>query len=227
MAPRISIIIPTLNAARELPPTLDALLPGVALGIIREVIVVDGGSEDDTRQIAEAAGAEVRVTAPGRGGQLQTGSIAAKADWMLFLHADTHLGADWAPAVAHHIQTRDTAAVFRLAFRAEGVPARIVAGWANLRTRLMRLPYGDQGLLISRALFDQVGGYPDQPLMEDVAMARALAGRFVLLSEVAETGAEKYLAQGWVRRGARNLLTLLRYLCGADPEALANSYQKR
>ncbi len=227
MAPRVSIIIPTLNAAGELPPTLDALLPGVEVGIIREVIVVDGGSEDDTRQMAEAAGAEMLTTEPSRGGQLAVGADLAKAEWFLFLHADTHLHEDWASAVAHHMQSAETAAVFTLRFRARGLAARLVAYWANARTRLFDLPYGDQGLLISRALYEEVGGYPDQPLMEDVAIARALKGRLRVLDATAMTGAEKYLREGWLRRGARNLLTLTRYLAGTDPVVLAQSYQKR
>ena len=102
----------------------------------------------------------------------------------------------------------------------------MVAAWANLRSRLFGLPYGDQGLLASRALYDQVGGFADIPLMEDVAMARALRGRMRGVRCRIETGAERYLAQGWVRRGARNLWTLVRYFGGVAPEKLVKGYQK-
>lgn len=228
MAPRLSIIIPTLHAAGGLPPTLDALLPGVAAGIIREVIVVDGGSRDQTCEIAVAAGAQIVKSAPGRGGQLRAGAEIARADWLLFLHADTQLGPDWVGAAAHHMQNEEGfAAVFKLRFAADGIAARLVAGWANLRTRVFQLPYGDQGLLIPRVLYHKVHGFPDQPLMEDVAIMRRLKGRFRRLDVTATTSADRYLREGWFRRGTRNLLTLLRYLAGAEPEHLAGRYHKR
>jgi len=101
----------------------------------------------------------------------------------------------------------------------------MVAGWANLRARA-GLPYGDQGLLLPRVLYDAVGGYPDQPLMEDVAIVRALKGQLTVIPARIETSAEKYERQGWVRRGARNLWTLARYRAGVSPERLAQSYRK-
>ncbi|GFE63461.1 TIGR04283 family arsenosugar biosynthesis glycosyltransferase [Litoreibacter roseus] len=228
MSARVSIIIPTLNAADALPETLDSLLPGVAQGILREVIVSDGGSTDTTRQIADDAGAVIIEGAAGRGGQIARGTSMAKAPWVLVLHADSHLPPDWVGAVAVHMNEHSgQAAVFRLTFRAKGILPAITAGWANLRTRIFHLPYGDQGLLISRAVLDQIGGYPDQPLMEDVAVARALKGRLRLLDETITTSAERYQRRGWTRQGARNILTLARYLCGASPDRLARIYHKR
>lgn len=224
--PRISVIIPTLNAASELPGCLDALLSGVEAGLIRELIVSDGGSDDGTGHLAEDVGAIVVSGPPGRGGQLRRGAHAAQAEWLLFLHADTRLSANWAAAVAHHIQTDEKAAAFRLKFRANGLGAAWTAAWANLRTKLFHLPYGDQGLLISRTLYDEVGGYSDIPLMEDVAIAFALRGKLKCLPETASTGAEKYLEQGWVKRGTRNLWTLIQFLAGKDPAVLARTYQK-
>ncbi len=225
MAARLSIIIPTLNTAEQLPATLDALLPGVAQGVIREVIFSDGGSRDATLTLADQAGCDVVTGEKGRGGQLRRGAAAARGDWLLFLHADTHLPPDWVGAVATHMAKED-AAVFALSFRSGGVMAGFVAGWANLRTRVFGLPYGDQGLLISRALYGAIGGYPDIPLMEDVAMARALKGRIVMLEERVSTDAARYLAEGWLRRGGRNLWILARYLTGTKPEVLARAYAK-
>lgn len=219
----LSIIIPTLNAASDLPLCLNALGEGLEAGLIREVIVTDGGSGDDTLQIADTAGAEILVGAPGRGGQLMRAADIASGRWLMFLHADTWLLPGWSAAVLSHIQASERPACFRLAFRADGLAPRLVAGWANLRTRL-GLPYGDQALLVTRLMYHQVGGYPDIPLMEDVALARALP-RIAILPAIAETSAERYLRGGWLRNGARNLLTLFRYLAGADPEQLARSYR--
>jgi len=228
MSAPFSIIIPTLNAATQLPATLNALLPGVEAGLVRELIVSDGGSTDETLDIADDAGAEIITGPKGRGGQLRRGAEAARAEWLLFVHADTHLAPDWVGAAMTHRDAHpNLAAAFRLQFRAKGLAPKLVAGWANLRSSAINLPYGDQGLLISRALYDYCGGYADQPLMEDVAIAKALRGRIRLLDTHAATGAERYAQNGWLRQGASNLGTLLRYSFGASPEALAARYHKR
>ena len=221
----LSIVIPTLDAAEELPATLACLVEGLEAGLVRELVISDGGSSDETARIAEAWGADLLHGPAGRGGQLARGAAAAGGAWLLFLHADTHLAPGWTAAVAAHMQNRESAGYFRLRFRASGPAPRIVAGWAGLRARL-GLPYGDQGLLISRTLYQASGGYPDIPLMEDVALARQLRGRLTPLPAIAETGAERYLRHGWFRHGARNLWRLARYLAGADPHRLARGYDR-
>lgn len=221
----ISVIIPTLNAGQALPACLAALGEGLAEGLIREVIISDGGSQDDTSRIADAAGAVLLRGPASRGGQLRRGCAAAQGAWLLVLHADTVLQPGWAAAV-HAALARPGAYAARLRFDSAAPAARIVAGWANLRSRLAGLPYGDQGLLIERGTYEAAGGYPDIPLMEDVALARALKGRVRLLPMVAETSAARYARAGWLRRGARNLALLIRYLLGADPAKLAVAYRK-
>jgi len=224
----LSIVIPTLNAGPELPATLACLTEGLEAGLIRELVISDGGSGDATREFAAEAGAIVVSGTAGRGGQLRRGAGAAQGAWLLFLHADTHLDAGWSDAVLRHISDGSgTAGYFGLAFRATGFAPVCVAAWANLRARFLGLPYGDQGLLIPRSLYDKVGGYAEIPLMEDVAIARALRGLLVMLPVKARTSAQRYEQQGWLNRGARNLLTLFRYLCGAKPADLAKSYQKK
>lgn len=223
----LSIIIPTLNAEAFLPGALSALIEGLEAGLVRELVVSDGGSQDASCDIARGAGAEVVVGAPGRGGQLARGAAIAGGRWLLFLHADSWPAPGWSRALAAHMQDHpDQAACLRLRFRASGAGAGLTAGWANFRTRVLGLPYGDQGLLISRALYDQVGGFADMALMEDVAMARALRGRLRLLAHEISTDASRYQAQGWIRRGARNWLTLARYMAGADPRELVRSYRR-
>lgn len=224
----ITVIIPTLNAARTLPETAAALLPAVLEGVIGRLIISDGGSSDETQAIARGLGAVVLTGARGRGAQIARGVAEAGDGWLLIVHADTVLDGDWIDAVMRHMaRGTDRAGWFALRFRAAGAAPRLVAGWANLRSRVAGLPYGDQGLVVHSDLLARVGGMPELPLMEDVALARALRGRLTRLGGRATTDAERYLCEGWVRRGLRNLWTLGRYLAGADPERLARAYRRR
>lgn len=221
----ISIVIPTFNAASGLPTCLGSLGEGLQEGLIRELVISDGGSTDNTLRIAEQAGARIVSGTPSRGAQIRRGIAAAEGDWFLILHADTRLAEGWTQAV-FPVLIDPGAWHFRLAFDASGLLPAWVAGWANLRSRLFHLPYGDQGLLIDRGTLEAAGGFPDLPLMEDVALARALGRDLRALPALAVTSAEKYQRQGWLWRGARNLTTLARYLAGADPQALARSYRR-
>ena len=228
MSAPVSVVIPTLEAADRIGPCLGALGEAVMEGVIHEVIIADGGSADAIAEVAEAAGARL-VTAPrGRGAQLAAGARAARGSWLLFLHADTVLAPGWGAAVLAHVRTRpERAGYFALRFDTQGPMARIVAGWANLRAALFALPYGDQGLLISRALYDQAGGYRPIPLMEDVALVRRIGRRrLALLGAAAVTSAARYGADGWLRRGWRNLTTLALYFLGVAPERLARRYER-
>ena len=218
----ISVIIPTLNAQTHLGACLHALLEGVDAGLIAELIVSDGGSTDDTCKIADAWGAQIVEGTASRGGQLRRGCAQARGTWLLILHADTVLAPGWTQAVGAHLHTGQ-AGYFRLTFDQGG---RAVAAWANLRARVFGLPYGDQGMLIQRDVYENAGGYPDIPLMEDVALVRALRGNIVALDAAAITSAERYRRHGWLRRGARNLWTLVRYFAGVSPDTLARSYRR-
>jgi rSAM/selenodomain-associated transferase 2 len=222
----LSIIIPALNAAGDLPLCLESLLPGLEAGLIREVIVVDGGSSDATCAIAGSAGAEVVESEAGRGKQLRAGAKAARGEWFLFLHADTALARDWTERAAAHMGERPgMAAAFTLKFRSDARAARWLEKRANRRARMMGLPYGDQGLLISRFLYEEVGGFADVPLMEDVMIVRAIGKRrMVILDAEARTSAAKYERDGWHKRAWHNAWLLTRFLLGAKPEALAKSY---
>lgn len=223
----LSIIIPAYNAEGVLPLCLASLMPGLETGLIREVILVDGGSEDQTRRLAEGAGANV-ITAPekGRAAQLVQGANEARGDWLLFLHADTALSRDWAERAKSHIAERkDKAAAFTLAYRSDHPMAKVVARRANWRARTLGLPYGDQGLLISRKLYEEVGGYPNAPFMEDLKIVRAVGKtRLTILSAEARTDASKYDRDGWRKRSWRNAILVTRYFLGAHPEKLAKSY---
>lgn len=223
----ISVVIPTLNAAHQLPATADALLAGVTEGLIGELVLSDGSSTDETAEVAHELGA-VWVDGPaGRGGQIARGVAAATGDWLLILHADTWLSGGWIEGVRQHIQARpEKAGWFRLKFRAEGLAPRLIERGANLRSRL-GLPYGDQGLLVSRKVLDAAGGIPDIPLMEDVALARRLGRRLVPIDAEAQTSAERYLRDGWTRRSLHNLSILAHYMAGANPADLNTRYNKK
>ncbi len=224
----ISVVIPTLDAATHLPRALAPLVDGVAHGLIKQVIIADGGSRDETLEIADAAGCDIVSAAQGRAKQLRAGAEAARGNWLLFLHADTALCQGWIEECERFIaapRSRMRAAAFRLAFDDYSRPAQRVVFWARLRASLMKLPYGDQGLLISRLLYDALGGYPDLPLMEDVELVRRIgARRLALFKTEAVTSAEKYRRDGYQKRALRNLGLMARYLMGADPVELAKAY---
>ena len=219
----LSIVIPALNAARTLSACIERL-DGAS-----EIIVVDGGSTDGTAELAVAHGARLLTAARGRGTQLRAGGAAAKGDWLLFLHADTLLDPGWRPAVQQHVaDAPDAAACFRFRLDAASWQARIIESVVAARVRLLGLAYGDQGLLISRMLYDSVGGYAPLPLMEDVDLVRRIGRRRLrLLDAGAVTSAERWRRDGWFRRSARNLLCAGLYGAGVSPERVARLYDHR
>ena len=225
----LTIVVPTRNVARQSPAWAATVRAWSAAAPAAGLVVADGGSTDATCRIAEEQGAHVVHAPRGRGPQLAAGARVAATPWLLFLHADTQLQPGWAAAVAAHVAdpaNRAVAGVFRLAFDDDSPAARRTAALANGRTRRFGLPYGDQGLLISRDLYDAVGGYPDIPLMEDVAMARKLGRRRIrMLDATALTSADKYRRDGWWRRSATNLTLLTLYFLGVPPDRLARLYR--
>ena len=228
----ISVVIPTLNAERALVPTLSALGPAAVRGLVREVIIADGGSADATSEVAEAAGAEFLRADRGRGAQMAAGARTARSEWLLFLHADTVLEQGWECEVEKFIervslgQRRDSAAAFRFALDDFGYKPRILESLVALRCMLFRLPYGDQGLLISRRLYQSLGGFRPLPLMEDVDIAHRLGRRrLTVLRSCALTSAVKYRDQGYFRRAMRNLSCLTLYYMRVPPRLLVRYYE--
>ena len=220
----LTVIIPTLNAARVLSPTLRSLYEGIQAGLIAELVFTDCGSTDDTVLVADEVGATVVTSKPGRGTQLATAAKICKTNWIMVVHADTVLSPNWTLAVRNHIASSQNAAHFRLAFDVQNRAAKCTAGWANFRSRIFKLPYGDQGLLVSMSLYNSVGGYANVPLMEDVSLVRKLRGRLTELPITATTSAAKYETEGYLKRGTKNFLTLLKYFLGVSPEILAKRY---
>ena len=224
----VSVIIPTLNSCDELALCLGSLSEGLSAGLIRELIVTDGGSSDETLVVANEAGATVMTGPRSRGGQLRRGCEVAKGDWVLVLHADTQLSQGWSDAVIGHIiHASEKAGYFRLSYRAKGTAPRLVGKLASVRSRMFGLPYGDQGLLIPRSLYNDFGGFSDIPLMEDVELVRKLKGQLAVLEGTVSTSADRYIRQGWLKRGTLNILMLLRFLLGTAPEKLAQEYNRK
>jgi rSAM/selenodomain-associated transferase 2 len=227
----ISVVIPTLDAEQTLAHTLAALVPAVVDGLVQEAIIVDGGSIDGTRAIAEAAGTHLIEARRGRGTQLEAGASAARGDWLLFLHADTVLDPGWTEEAGSFIarvetgRRKEAAASFRFALDDDGTMPRLIEGLVALRCRLFGLPYGDQGLLISRHLYLRLGGFRPLPLMEDVDLVRRLKrDELVMLKSRAVTSGERYRREGYLARSLRNLGCIFLYFLRVPPHVLARLY---
>jgi rSAM/selenodomain-associated transferase 2 len=216
----LAVVIPALDAAATLGATIDSVRDA------DEIVVVDGGSSDGTPGVAERSGARVIAASRGRGTQLHAGAMATRGDWLLFLHADTTLASGWRAAADRHMRERALrAACFRFALDADAPAARLIEWAVALRVGLFALPYGDQGLLISRELYKAVGGFRALPLMEDVDLVRRLGrARVVRIDHTAITSARRWLRDGWVKRSARNLVCLLLFNLGVSPERIARIY---
>ncbi len=227
----ISVIIPTLNAEKYLAATLAALVPAAVDGLIREAIVVDGGSGDRTPAIVDSAGAELVRADGGRGSQLAAGAAKARFPWLLFLHADTVLAPGWEREVSQFMERVDSGArpvaagAFRFALDDMGARPRVLERLVALRCSMLRLPYGDQGLLIPKRLYDEIGGFRPLPLMEDVDLVRRLGRRrVVMLGSRAVTSAERFRREGYVRRSARNLICLTLYTLRVPTHVISRIY---
>lgn len=219
----ICAIIPTYNAGDRLETLHRQLRPRVG-----RIVVSDGGSTDNTLSIAAQRQGLIALGGSGRGAQLKRGaSWAGDCEWLLFLHADSKFDDFWHNKVERFIQRGDdVAGYFDLKFDSDTWQARIVEWLVGLRCRYLGLPYGDQGLLISRKLYDEVGGYEDIPLFEDVAIVRAIGrNRLARIGTPITTSADKYERAGYFRRGWSNLKLLRRYFKGESPDTLAKAYK--
>jgi rSAM/selenodomain-associated transferase 2/rSAM/selenodomain-associated transferase 1 len=221
---RVSVIIPTLNEARQLPRTLEFVQRGDPL----EIIVVDGGSTDGTREVARAQDAIALSDSGGRAMQLNRGAAAATGEWLLFLHADTRLPPDY---VAHVRRTLTEPGVIAGAF-AFGI-AEDFAGrrWieraTNIRARRCQLPYGDQALFLRNDSFRAAGGFREMPIMEDYDLVCRLRrqGRIAIAPAVALTSGRRWREKGAVRTTLLNQLIVLGYHLGVAPARLARWYR--
>jgi rSAM/selenodomain-associated transferase 2 len=221
----LCIIVPVLNEADVLAPWLASLQPLRRRGV--RLVVVDGGSNDATMDVARAH-ADITFQAPrGRAAQMNAGAAACRADVLLFLHADTRLpqGAD--ALVLDAVAKRHAWGRFDVRIDARHTMLRVVGQLMNLRSRLTGIATGDQALFIRQDLFDAVGGFPEIPLMEDIAISRKLKhrGRPASLRAKVVTSARR-----WERHGIWKTIFLMwrlrvAYFFGADPARLAHAYR--
>lgn len=220
----VAVIIPVLNDATALERCLAVLQPLRQQGL--EVIVVDGGSNDDSAALAGPLADQVLISEPGRAVQMNSGARATQREWLVFLHADTHLPAEFPNVVLAWRYGRVSWGYFALRLSGRGIPLRIVEWCINQRSYLTGVGTGDQCLFVRRALFEQVGGYPPIALMEDLTLCKLLRkhSRPLWVSRAVSTSSRR-----WEERGVLSTVWLmwrlrLAYFLGADPATLAEKY---
>jgi rSAM/selenodomain-associated transferase 2 len=222
---QISIIVPALNEAAGIGATLAALAPLRDRG--HDVIVVDGGSSDGTPELARPLADRVIAAPRGRANQMNAGAAEARGDVVLFLHADTVLPPDADRAVLEGLATtRLLWGRFDVAIAGRHPLLPVIAWFMNFRSRLTGVATGDQAIFAWREAFLRAGGYPPIPLMEDLALARAL-GRLsqpLCLAERVTTSGRRWESRGVLRTVALMWWLRLRYFLGASPERLAQRY---
>ena len=219
---RLAVIVPTLDEEEA----LGRLLPRLA-GLGDDVVISDGGSADRTVAVAERHGVRVVTGSRGRGPQLNRGAAACEAEVLLFLHADTLPPRGAAAAIRRALADGAEGGGFQLRFETANAWMRFGTRLVRLRTRLTRLPLGDQGQFVSRAVFEKLGGYRDWPILEDLDFARRLRrrGRLTILPLEMRTSDRRYLKRGIARTVVANWLIWLLYGLGVSPHRLARLYR--
>ncbi len=220
----ISIITPVLNEEHQVVPFLNALKPDE--GVI-EHIFVDGGSTDQTCVLLQQYPIRLLGSPPGRGLQQNMGAEAACGDILLFLHCDTQLPDNFSALIRETLNTPGRAAgAFSLAIDHPGLPYRLVEKGANIRSRLLNLPYGDQALFIKKSVFEHSGGFPDHPILEEITLLRRLRrrGSIGIVAAPATTSARRWQRLGIVQTTLINQILLAGFFMGFSPQRLARFY---
>ena len=219
----LSIVVITLNEASNLCRCLTALT-----NVAKEIIVVAGGSSDETAFVASHFDVRLVSTNKSRGLQLATGGTLTSGEWLLFLHGDTVLEEDWETAVAQFINavaSKKVAGVFRYQNDINSSAGKLLEQYVAWRTKL-GLPYGDQGLLISREIYEKLGGFRKIEIMEDVDFVCKIGFKNIrIIPACATTSGSRYSRNGILFRGMRNLLCLGLYFLGVSPRVIARIYQ--
>jgi rSAM/selenodomain-associated transferase 2 len=219
----ISAIIPTLNEELMIKETFKRL--GKAI----EIIVVDGGSNDKTREIAKTLGAKVIISAKkGRALQMNLGGKIAKGDILLFLHADTLLPPDYQELIINTLSESNViAGAFQLKIEGQEKSLRLVEKLVNWRSRFFSLPYGDQGIFLKASVFEDLSGFPELPIMEDFELIQRLKkrGKIAIVSSAVVTSGRRWRKLGVWKTTIINQLVILGYYLKIPPKLLKHFYR--
>lgn len=222
---KISIIIPALNEASKISTVLARVLEAGNV----EVILVDGGSQDETVAIAQSTGVKVISAAAGRAHQMNAGATVATGEILLFLHGDTHLPTEFDTLVRQALQeTRTVAGAFELRIDAQLRGLRLVEKMVNVRSRFFSMPYGDQAIFLRATVFQEIGGFQNLPIMEDFELMRHLKprGKIVILSAAVLTSGRRWQKLGVIKTTLINQLVIIAYLLGVSPARIARWYRQ-
>lgn len=222
---KIAIVIPTLNEAANLPPTLAAI---AAANHDCEVIIADGGSQDQTREIGLASGAIVIPSNPGRATQLNQGAAQATGEIYLFLHADTRLPPNWAELVAQTLANPQTiAGAFELVIDSPRWGLRLVEWGVKVRSHYFQLPYGDQAIFLRAKTFHSIGGFPNIPIMEDFQLIKQLQklGTIAIVPAAVTTSSRRWDRRGLVQTTLLNQVMIVGFYLGIAPDRLRRWYR--
>ncbi|MHC5933619.1 TIGR04283 family arsenosugar biosynthesis glycosyltransferase [Nostoc sp.] len=222
---RISIIIPTLNEAGNIKEAIATTQPSKDI----ELIIVDAGSEDGTLEIAQSLDIKVISSFPGRAVQMNAGAVAASGDILLFLHADSRLPTGFDEMIRTALQQPGiVAGAFNLRIDASLLSLRWVEWGVNARSHFCQMPYGDQAIFLTKAVFHQIGGFPELPIMEDFELIRCLKriGRIVIISTPVVTSARRWLQKGVFKTTLLNQIVIIAYLLGISPKRICRWYRR-
>ncbi|MEP0756292.1 TIGR04283 family arsenosugar biosynthesis glycosyltransferase [Trichocoleus sp. DQ-A2] len=226
-AARISIIIPVLNEAAD---TIRSTLASVRNVKNVEVIVVDGGSQNETVALVQSWGVKVLSSAAGRACQMNAGATAATGDILLFLHADTSLPLGFEKLVPLTLaQSGTVAGAFELKINSPMRSLRLVERMVNWRSRFFSLPYGDQAIFLKASVFHDIGGFPDLPIMEDFELIRCLRrlGRIAIVPTPVLTSARRWHKLGVLKTTLINQIVILGYFLGVPSSHLVKFYRPK
>lgn len=220
---KISIIIPVLNEAGN----IQDAIASIQLSTNVEIIVVDAGSNDNTVDIAKSLGAKVLTSMPGRAYQMNMGAAIACGEILLFLHADTRLPSYFDALVRATLCTGVVAGAFRLEIAGKAWGLRLVEWGVGVRSHFFQLPYGDQAIFLTKQVFEQIGGFPELPIMEDFELIRRLRGigRIKIVSTPVITSARRWLQKGIFQTTLINQVVIIAYLLGVSPAKITQFYR--
>jgi rSAM/selenodomain-associated transferase 2 len=221
----ISIVIPVLNEAAIITPALTNI-KNIATG---EIIVVDGGSQDETIDLAKSLGVKVIFSPAGRAKQMNAGAQIATGDILLFLHIDTSLPNDFEVLVERTLaQPQVVAGAFELQINAQLRGLRLIEKMVNWRSHFCSLPYGDQAIFLKADVFQQVGGFPDLPIMEDFELVGRLKrqGRIAIAPKPVITSGRRWQKLGAIETTLINQLAIVAYFLGVPPSRIACWYRQ-